>query len=606
MRTNSLNVGFIFIFLWLFFVFGTICVNALVECCAPGPNSCDTFCDTYYGPTSTASCTYSPSCSTDTGSRCYCTAPVDTSECSGGYPWGPWGKCELDVSGLTQNCYKTRYCTNPSNYSQMQIQQCDCDSGNGGRPMECPDGTIKTRVFSCRTGPGGGWQGSNGCDPECPEGKVCVSKLACKCPEGKKMEIYNPPFGCIQGTSCPEGYTKWNYYSSLCTFLLGSRYNQYSSCFRCVNETGPVPDLKVSLVDGEGSDGPIFVPTPATYILYWRVRGSDAVECTASGSPGRGDWVGRKDVNGGTQTFAFVMEKGQKKYTLKCTNQYGEGEDSVIVNVGVHPPIVDIKAKGSNGPVDLIAPASYTVSWTSTDADSCSASGTAPNWSGSKNPNGNNPYLNVGSGSYTYTITCTNEDGYASDSVTVNVSGVSPSPSPSATPEPGITRFEITNFRLQETSGGVKYYQVLKEQMGINHPNYQLNLVWTASEADTCTASCKYVTVDDYLANQDFDELTAQPWPCARDINNDQTFYGSVDPESGMAKTKPKEAGVIRYRLRCQSGEDSDTADLLVVIQDFKWFETIPILNFKVPGVWLANISNWFNNLKKFEVGLAD
>ncbi len=152
----------------------------------------------------------------------------------------------------------------------------------------------------------------------------------------------------------------------------------------------------------------------------------------------------------------------------------------------------------------------------------------------------------------------------------------SPSPPPT---EASITKFEITNFRLQTALNGVDYYQVLKEQMAIDHENYQLNLAWGVSGASSCQASCKYVKIDDYLQNQNWDDLQAQPWPCSSNIDNQTTFAGDVDKEYGSAKTKPKENGIIRYTLSCQGETGNDRKDLLVVIQAFQWFESIPILN---------------------------
>jgi hypothetical protein len=151
---------------------------------------------------------------------------------------------------------------------------------------------------------------------------------------------------------------------------------------------------------------------------------------------------------------------------------------------------------------------------------------------------------------------------------------------------------------LQQALGGAEYYQVLKEQMAVNHPNYQLNLRWTVAGAETCNASCKYVLIDDYLANQDFDQLTAQPIDCSKDIDQNTTFSGEVDNQTGTAKTKPREAGIIRYTLSCQGTEGSDTKHLLVVIQDFRWFETIPILNLQIPGALKASIFNLFEFVK--------
>ena len=81
-------------------------------------------------------------------------------------------------------------------------------------------------------------------------------------------------------------------------------------------------------------------------------------------------------------------------------------------------PTVDLRVNGSNGPLSLSAPASYTLSWTSTNAASCTASGS---WSGAQATGSSQGINNVGGGTYTYTLTCSNPSGSASDSVTVNV-----------------------------------------------------------------------------------------------------------------------------------------------------------------------------------------
>lgn len=83
-------------------------------------------------------------------------------------------------------------------------------------------------------------------------------------------------------------------------------------------------------------------------------------------------------------------------------------------------PTVDIKVNGSDGPVNLTAPASYTVSWTSASTTACSTLGTAGSQMGTANTslNGSQSVSGQVAGSYTYTSTC----GSASDSVTVTVS----------------------------------------------------------------------------------------------------------------------------------------------------------------------------------------
>lgn len=513
------------------------------------------------------------------------------------YYWGEWSECKKDTTGVTQNCYQTRYCDGYWNLYQINKCTCPAEGGGGGsNPLVCPAGTVKERVYSCRSAPGAGWKLSTGCEAAgkvCTGTQVCVSKLECKCPSGKQMEVY-PPAGCVAGSTCPSGYTDWPGLSNLCTRLLGGIRDPYSYCFRCVSNTAPQVDLKANDLNG-----PVSLDAPASYVVSWTLKGGIPTSCQASGN-----WNGARDIGGGTQNFSNIA-KSIKTYALKCENQYGSDSDSVVVNIDQEVlPTVDIKADGSDGPLDLVAPADYTLSWTSTNAvGQCTASGTG--WSGQKQLEDSAQRNDISQGSRTYTITCSNKYDSDSDSVTVNVGSANIPPPPPG--EASISDFRITNFRLQETADGVNYYQVLKEQMAVQHANYQLNLVWTVAGADSCTASCKYVKIDDYLANQDFDDLTAQPWPCAKDINGDTTFSGNIDPESGVAKTKPQEAGVLRYRLSCEAPLGSDTADLLVVVQDVKWFETIPILNLRVPGVWWANISGWFNNLdfRGFKVGLA-
>ncbi|TLN22455.1 hypothetical protein FDZ74_04440 [bacterium] len=81
-------------------------------------------------------------------------------------------------------------------------------------------------------------------------------------------------------------------------------------------------------------------------------------------------------------------------------------------------PTVDLRVNNSNEPLNLAGLASYNLTWTSTDAASCSASN---RWSGAQATNGSQAFSGIASGIYTYKITCTNPAGSAVDSVTVNV-----------------------------------------------------------------------------------------------------------------------------------------------------------------------------------------
>lgn len=92
------------------------------------------------------------------------------------------------------------------------------------------------------------------------------------------------------------------------------------------------------------------------------------------------------------------------------------GEDKIFTTTC--SPTVDLKANNSDGPITIAYGSSATLSWNSTNANSCSASG---GWSGSKSLSGSESTGNLTS-SKIYTLTCTGSGGSSSDNVTVNVS----------------------------------------------------------------------------------------------------------------------------------------------------------------------------------------
>src|SRR3989344_820954 len=81
-------------------------------------------------------------------------------------------------------------------------------------------------------------------------------------------------------------------------------------------------------------------------------------------------------------------------------------------------PSVDIKANGSDGPITIDFNSAATLSWSSSDTTSCSASG---GWSGSKGLSGSQSTGALTS-SVSFSILCSGEGGDSEDIVTVNVS----------------------------------------------------------------------------------------------------------------------------------------------------------------------------------------
>jgi hypothetical protein len=83
---------------------------------------------------------------------------------------------------------------------------------------------------------------------------------------------------------------------------------------------------------------------------------------------------------------------------------------------------VDVKANNRDDILRVSYNTDVTISWTSNNADSCSASGNAPGWSGSKVRSGSQIFSNLAVGTYTFTLTCTNNYGGShQDTVTVVV-----------------------------------------------------------------------------------------------------------------------------------------------------------------------------------------
>ena len=173
----------------------------------------------------------------------------------------------------------------------------------------------------------------------------------------------------------------------------------------------PTVDLRVN-----SSNGPLYLGSPAGYTLSWTT--TNAASCSASGS-----WSGAQGTNN-SQAYASVGS-GTYTYTLTCTNPSGSASDSVTVYV-LPPPTVSISA-----PASLTAPASYTASWTSANASSCTGSN---RFSGLSGLSGSKNEIGLPAGAYDYTITCSNAAGvqatstvrttvYAGATVDVKVDG---------------------------------------------------------------------------------------------------------------------------------------------------------------------------------------
>jgi len=94
----------------------------------------------------------------------------------------------------------------------------------------------------------------------------------------------------------------------------------------------------------------------------------------------------------------------------------GYGQDATFTTECL-PPTVDLKAEGSDGPITLPYGSSVTLSWTSTNATECEASG---DWLGQKSLSGTEIIENLTS-SKIFILSCSGPGGTATDSVSVNI-----------------------------------------------------------------------------------------------------------------------------------------------------------------------------------------
>ena len=151
-----------------------------------------------------------------------------------------------------------------------------------------------------------------------------------------------------------------------------------------------------------------FTLTPATVLVNtattvaWSV--SNATSCVASN--GLGTWGGAVSPIGDVQVINAGSTPGDFTFTLSCNNGGPDVTSNVILTVNP-APIVAINSFTVT-PSSIEAGEDVTVSWNTSFADSCSASG-APQWNGPVAVSGTNVSVSIASaGNYTLTLTCSN------------------------------------------------------------------------------------------------------------------------------------------------------------------------------------------------------
>ena len=174
----------------------------------------------------------------------------------------------------------------------------------------------------------------------------------------------------------------------------------------------PAPTVGLSL-------SPTSVTSGQTTTLTWNV--TNATSCTGSGY-----WSGSKNASGGTEVSFAISSPST--FTLSCTGPGGSNSDTEVVGLIASPPPPTVAISAT--PLSIIDGQSTNITWTVSDANTCTASTWpySPNWNGSKSISGGTQSSGalVPNGTYTFTLACTNAQGTDQASVSVNVSPVVP------------------------------------------------------------------------------------------------------------------------------------------------------------------------------------
>jgi hypothetical protein len=217
------------------------------------------------------------------------------------------------------------------------------------------------------------------------------------------------------------------------------------------------------------------VTSGSTTTLNW--SSTNATGCTASGA-----WSGSKGTSGSEATAALTADA---TYSLNCSGAGGSASDSVTVAVSATappppppPPTAPTLSLTAN-PTSVATNASATLTWTSTNATSCTASG---GWTGSKATSGSQSTGALTS-TATFTLQCTGAGGSISKSATVTVTA--------APPPPAAPTVDLSATPTSVNSGG------------------STQLSWTTANATSCTASGGWTGSKATSGNQSITGITA-------------------------------------------------------------------------------------------------
>jgi hypothetical protein len=277
--------------------------------------------------------------------------------------------------------------------------------------------------------------------------------------------------------------------------------------------SAPPPATIVSLVAT-----PSTVITGQSVLLTWVTSGASA--CTASGGTGSDGWAGTEPTSSLVTLAGPINNPGTYVYTLNCTGPGGASAPmSTSVNVVSATPAATIVSFTAVPSVVTVGQISA-LSWISTSASSCTASGGtgSDSWPGTVGTLSlgtiQGPY--AAAGTYTYSLVCTGTGGASSAStVTVTVN-------PAAVGQPTVS------LNINGSNPG----QV--------QPGTPFTLSWASTNATACTAS---------------GGTGSDGWNGSKPINS-----------SGVTIASISTPGIYAYTLTCSGAGGTGGGTVLVTV----------------------------------------
>jgi hypothetical protein len=168
--------------------------------------------------------------------------------------------------------------------------------------------------------------------------------------------------------------------------------------------SSPAPTVTIAVA-------PTTIGAGQSATLTW--SSTNATSCTASGA-----WSGTQATSGTLSENPTAG--GTATYTLTCTGSGGSAQGSATLNVTAAAPTVTLEVS----PNSIIVGQSATLTWSSSNATSCTASGA---WTGAQAMSGMLTITPASSGASTYTLTCSGAAS-ATASSSANLTVTAPPP----------------------------------------------------------------------------------------------------------------------------------------------------------------------------------